>query len=103
MELVQPGSEADSDFRSGYETVARLVDALNGRVIVKECGCGLSPKVIRRLNGVGVRAVDVSGVGGTSWVRVEALRQSEQEASTALRFRRLGDPYSSGDLGGCND
>ena len=99
MELVQPGSEADSDFRSGYETVARLVDALSGRVIVKECGCGLSPKVIRRLNGVGVRAVDVSGVGGTSWVRVEALRQSEQEASTAFDFDDWGIPTAAATLG----
>ena len=99
MELVQPGNEADSDFRSGYETVARLVDALNGRVIVKECGCGLSPDVIRRLKGAGVRAVDVSGVGGTSWVKVEALRQSEQEASTAFDFDDWGIPTAAATLG----
>ncbi|MEZ4464519.1 MAG: hypothetical protein R3F43_08420 [bacterium] len=61
QELAQPGGEADHDFRSGYATIGALVEALDGRVIVKECGTGLSPKVVRGLAALGVRAVDVSG------------------------------------------
>jgi isopentenyl-diphosphate delta-isomerase len=34
MELVQPGNDADRDFRGGYDTIGHLVDALGGRVIV---------------------------------------------------------------------
>jgi isopentenyl-diphosphate Delta-isomerase len=92
MELVQPGAEADSDFTAGYETVSRLVDALDGRLIVKECGCGLSPTVVRRLKGAGVRAVDVSGSGGTSWVKVEALRATGQQATLGETFSEWGIP-----------
>ena len=77
MELIQPGDDADRDFSKGYEVIARAVDAFNGQVIVKECGCGLSPHVVKRLSDVGVRAVDVSGVGGTSWVKLEALRAQQ--------------------------
>lgn len=95
MELVQPGADADSDFTRGYETVARLVDALDGRVLVKECGTGLSPRVVRRLHGAGVRAVDVSGSGGTSWIKVEALRARGDLADLGLLFADWGIPTAA--------
>jgi isopentenyl-diphosphate delta-isomerase len=86
MELVQPGG--DRDFRGGLETIARAVRELGKPVIVKETGCGLSPKVGTRLRGVGVRYVDVSGAGGTSWVGVETKRAEEQGDEPA---RALGE------------
>ena len=92
MELIQPGAEADSDFRRGFETIGRLVDALDGKLIVKECGCGLSGDVVRRLSRLGVRAVDVSGVGGTSWIRVEALRAEGEQADLGFEFDDWGIP-----------
>lgn len=95
MELVQPGADADSDFRHGYETIARLVEALDGRVLVKECGTGLSPRVVRRLHAAGVRAVDVSGSGGTSWVKVEALRARGQLADLGMLFADWGIPTAA--------
>ena len=91
-ELVQPSAEADSDFRRGYDTIGALVDAFDGRVIVKECGCGLSPDVVQRLHSLGVRAVDVSGSGGTSWVKVEALRAADQQATLGELFSEWGIP-----------
>lgn len=95
MELVQPGADADSDFSRGYETIARLVDALDGRVLVKECGTGLSPRVVRRLHAAGVRAVDVSGSGGTSWIKVEALRAKGALADLGLLFADWGIPTAA--------
>ena len=72
MELVQP--DGDRDFRGGIETMSALVRTLPCPVIAKETGAGLSRGVARRLFGAGVRHVDVSGAGGTSWVAVETKR-----------------------------
>jgi isopentenyl-diphosphate delta-isomerase len=92
MELIQPGAEADSNFRDGFDTIARLVDALDGKLIVKECGCGLSASLVQRLKNLGVRGVDVSGVGGTSWIRVEALRAEGIQADIGFDFDDWGIP-----------
>ncbi len=86
MELVQPGG--DRDFTGGLETIARLVSDLTMPVVVKETGCGLSRGVGERLVRVGVRHVDTSGAGGTSWVAVETKRA---EAAQEHAARALGE------------
>jgi isopentenyl-diphosphate delta-isomerase len=86
MELVQPGG--DRDFRGGLDTIAAAVRELPFPVIVKETGCGLSRNVGERLIGAGVRHVDTSGAGGTSWVAVETKRAEAAEDHAA---RALGE------------
>lgn len=86
MELVQPGG--DRDFRGGLETIATAVRELPFPVIVKETGCGLSRRVGERLLGAGVRHVDTSGAGGTSWVAVETKRAEAVQDHAA---RALGE------------
>ena len=82
MELVQPGG--DRDFGDGLDTIRRLVRDVGVPVLVKETGCGLSPGVGRRLREAGVRHVDVSGAGGTSWVGVETKRAAAGGNAQAL-------------------
>jgi isopentenyl-diphosphate delta-isomerase len=72
MELIQP--EGDRDFRGCLDAIARLVQELSVPVVAKETGNGLSRTAVARLRDVGVRHVDTSGAGGTSWVGVETLR-----------------------------
>lgn len=72
QELMQP--EGEPNFRGVLAGIERLVRELPVPVIVKEVGAGLSAGVVRRLIDAGVRIVDVSGAGGTSWSGVELLR-----------------------------
>jgi isopentenyl-diphosphate delta-isomerase len=93
MELIQ--DEGDRDFRGGVDTLARLSNDLRVPVVAKETGCGLSSHVARRLREAGVRHVDVSGAGGTSWVAVEAHRASEQRRALGYTFWDWGIPTAA--------
>jgi isopentenyl-diphosphate delta-isomerase len=92
QELIQ--ENGDRDFRGCLDAIARIVDAVALPVLVKETGCGISPRVARRLQQIGVHTVDVSGAGGTSWVAVEALRAARGSDSAALgqELREWGLP-----------
>jgi len=93
MELAQ--AEGDSEFSGILPAIERLVDELDVPVVVKETGCGLSASVARRLRDVGVRHVDVSGAGGTSWVAVESLRAAGGRAGIGETFREWGIPTAA--------
>ena len=93
-ESVQPEGQTRA---SGVEAaIARLVRQSSVPVIAKETGAGISGAVARRLKALGVKAVDVGGVGGTSFAAIEALRATDHgDAARALLgavFRDWGIP-----------
>lgn len=93
QELVQ--DEGDRDFRGTLDAIAALVDALPVPVVVKETGCGLGPRALARLRAIGVRWVDVSGAGGTSWTAVESLRGTERQRALGRELRDWGIPTAA--------
>jgi len=93
MEIVQPGG--DRDFSGAVETLSRLAAELDFPVIAKETGCGLSAKAAGQLLRAGVRHVDVSGAGGTSWVAVEMHRASAEARALGEAFREWGIPTAA--------
>lgn len=93
QEMVQP--EGDRDFRSGLKTLEGLAAAMGDRLVVKETGCGIGPATARRLVEVGVKNLDVSGLGGTSWVRVETLRAEGAARAIGQAFSGWGTPTAA--------
>lgn len=90
QELVQ--DEGDRDFRGCLDAIALLVEELGVPVLAKETGCGFAPAALARLRAAGVRCVDVSGCGGTSWTRVESLRGSRRQRELGETLRDWGIP-----------
>lgn len=76
QELMQP--EGDRDFRGVTDGIADLTRKTGCPVIVKETGAGISSEVAKRLLDIGVSVIDVAGAGGTSWSKVENLRENQQ-------------------------
>ncbi len=90
QEAIQP--EGTTQFKGCWEALAQLIKNLPVPVIVKETGCGFSKNTLSRLNDLGVAAVDVSGLGGTHWGRIEGHRAAHDplKQKAAETFRNWG-------------
>ncbi len=93
QELLQP--EGDRSFHGVLAAIERLVRDLPVPIIVKETGAGISRETAIRLRDVGVRFLDVAGVGGTSWAGVEILRARRDKDPQALAFWDWGIPTAA--------
>lgn len=83
QEAVQP--DGDTCYRGVSDRIRMLSESLSVPIIVKETGAGIAAEEARLLEGLGVKGIDVSGAGGTSWAAVEHFRAGE-----------LGDLYHEG-------
>jgi isopentenyl-diphosphate delta-isomerase len=93
QELVQP--EGDRDFRGVLEAIGRVARELERPLIVKETGAGLNRRVGLALREVGVKHVDVAGVGGTSWVGAELRRMGQEHDPELGAFWDWGVPTAA--------
>lgn len=93
-ESVQP--EGQTRASGAAAAIARLVRQSSVPVIAKETGAGISAAVAMRLKKLGVKAIDVGGVGGTSFAAIEALRAADRgdgaRSTLGQLFRDWGMP-----------
>lgn len=76
QELIQ--DEGHRDFRGLLDALAALNDKIDGKVMVKETGAGIDPESLKKLSKIGIKYLDVSGAGGTSWTKVEMYRAADK-------------------------
>ncbi|QRN02896.1 type 2 isopentenyl-diphosphate Delta-isomerase [Legionella sp. MW5194] len=90
QEVIQP--EGTPQFKGCWQAIERVVAALPIPVVIKETGCGFSASTLTRLNNLGIAAVDVSGLGGTHWGRIEGHRaaDSPKRQQAAKTFANWG-------------
>lgn len=77
QELVMP--EGERDFTNWLHKIERIIHRIELPVVVKEVGFGMSKKMLHILYDIGVRYVDVSGRGGTNFIRIENDRRERHE------------------------
>lgn len=71
--------EGDTNFEDAIEEVSKLTSKLEKPVYVKETGAGFNATIAKKFAKSGAEAIDISGVGGTSWAGVEALRNENRK------------------------
>ena len=80
QETAQP--EGQTNFQGVLERLSQIADKLDKPVIAKETGAGISFEEAKKLEDAGVKGVDVSGVGGTSFAAVEYYRAKTGDNSS---------------------
>lgn len=87
QEAIQP--EGDVDARGVLAEIKEICKASKVPIIVKETGAGISHKIAWELKKAGVAAIDVGGLGGTSFAGVEYYRARAEEDAVRESLGRL--------------
>lgn len=75
QEWLQP--EGDKIQHPPIDTVKRVLDKLDIKLIVKEVGQGMGPKSLEALFMLPLQAVEFAAIGGTNFAKLELIRGSE--------------------------
>jgi isopentenyl-diphosphate delta-isomerase len=88
QEAVQP--EGQTNFKGILAKIVEIAGEIDVPVIVKETGSGIAAEEAKKLEVAGVKAIDVGGLGGTSFAAVEYYRTEQEEHSVQ---RLLGQAF----------
>jgi isopentenyl-diphosphate delta-isomerase len=77
QELLQ--KEGQPDFKGLLKNIERLTSKIKIPFIAKEVGSGISKESAEKLLSAGIVGIDVAGSGGTSWGKVELLRNNSDD------------------------
>ncbi|MEM3824670.1 MAG: type 2 isopentenyl-diphosphate Delta-isomerase [Candidatus Bathyarchaeia archaeon] len=76
QEAIQP--EGQTNFEGILSKIRELAQELDIPIIAKETGAGIAAEEAKKLEEAGVKGIDVSGAGGTSFAAVEYYRAKEK-------------------------
>lgn len=91
QEAIQP--EGDTNFRGLVEQMAALIPQIPLPVVLKEVGSGFSQKTLAKIRHLPIQGIEIAGVGGTSWSKIETFRtNSSIQQMTGLHLADWGVP-----------
>lgn len=76
--------EGTPNFKGSLHALENLRSILRLPLILKETGSGMSIAFLKRVKHLDLAAVDVSGLGGTHWGRIEGFRAAPGSPKSAL-------------------
>jgi len=77
QEAIQP--EGDVDASNCLESIKMICKEIKVPIIIKETGAGIAHAQAKQIYNSGAAAIDVAGLGGTSWAGVETYRAKERD------------------------
>ncbi len=91
---VNPGQEViqiegDTYFQGFWEKIKNIAPSIKVPVILKEVGSGFSREDALAVQNSPLAGIDIGGLGGTSWIGVEALRLENEKASLNYEIGNL--------------
>lgn len=89
QEAVQP--EGEASFSGVLQAIKAIASKASVPIITKETGAGISREIAIKLAEAGAKALDVAGLGGTSWPAVEAERTREEDSQKVVLARWFTD------------
>jgi isopentenyl-diphosphate delta-isomerase len=75
QESIQP--EGDTKFKGLLSKLEKVIPKVNKPILIKEVGTGIDYETAKSLYQIGIKYIDVSGNGGTSWSMVESYRRKD--------------------------
>lgn len=75
QEWCQPNG--DIYLEKPIDTLNKYIPKIDGKIIIKEVGCGFGPQSLEELIKLPIDAIDLSGFGGTSFTKIELLRSKK--------------------------
>jgi isopentenyl-diphosphate delta-isomerase len=88
QEAIQP--EGDTRFAGLAQRMAETIPALPVPALAKEVGAGIGSRAASKLAALPLAGVEVAGVGGTSWAKVESFRAPKGSAQAEVGRRLAG-------------
>ena len=76
QEIIQP--EGDINAKGYVDSIENICSGTDVPIIAKETGAGIDGRDAKLLEEMGVDAIDIQGVGGTSWAAVETYRAEDR-------------------------
>lgn len=88
QEWLQP--EGDRIKNAPIETIRKVLDDCDLRIVVKEVGQGMGPDSLEKLLRLPLEAVEFGAFGGTNFSRVELMRAEQSKSETFGPFTLVG-------------
>ncbi len=88
QEWFQP--EGNRLKQSPLQTIQKLLQLIQVKVIVKEVGQGFGPESLRQLLALPLEAIEFGAYGGTNFSKLEMLRNDQQKLEASLPFAFVG-------------
>ncbi len=88
QEWLQP--EGDQISQAPIDTIKRVLDLTDAKIIVKEVGQGMGVQSLEALFKLPIEAVDFAANGGTNFSKLELMRSSDQKKEVFGKLANVG-------------